>query len=263
MTITQRHEFGNFCWIDLSTKDPAQAKRFYGELFGWSFTDNPGPEGMTYTMVQHLGKNVAGMFKEDSPEVHPHWNAYVRVKNADETVEKAKKAGGKIISPNNSGKAWDVMDQGRMALLQDPSGAIVGIWEGKKHTGAEVFEQPSTLAWNEILTNDTAKAKEFFPKVFGWKVHDEKEMHYTLFMQGEPEYHTGGLMQIDPNWGPVPPAWHTYFAVENADKSVEKAKKLGARVNHGPMDIPNVGRFAMLMDPGHAPFSIIQSFRKL
>jgi predicted enzyme related to lactoylglutathione lyase len=260
MTITPRHEHGNFCWVDLGTKDTQGAKRFYGELFGWSFEDAPSSPDMAYTMVKLNGKQVAGLFEEPMPNVPPHWTSYVSVKNADEIAERVKKNGGKLMGPPGVEGAFDVSDVGRMALFQDPTGAILGIWQPKKHTGADVYDVPGSLTWNECLTNNPQKAKDFYTQVFGWKLKEEATMHYTLFMQGDPEYHVGGLMQIDPKWGPVPPNWAVYFQVEDADKTCEKTKKLGGRVMMPPMDIENVGRFAWMMDPQGGMFAVIKSF---
>jgi uncharacterized protein len=266
MTIGKRHEHGNFCWADLGTRDTAGAKRFYGELFGWSFEDQPGAPGMVYTIAKLSGKEVCGLFHETTPNVPPHWTSYVAVKNADEIAARVRKHGGKMMEMGKApgeGNAFDVPgDVGRMALFQDPTGAVVAAWQAKKHAGAEVYDQPGSLTWNELVTNDVEKAKEFYSKVFDWRVRVDPDMQYTLFEQGDPQYHTAGMMKIDPKWGPMRPNWAVYFDVANADETADRAKKLGGKVLMPPMDIPKVGRFAWAMDPQGGAFAFIKQVER-
>ena len=81
-------------------------------------------------------------------------------------------------------------------------------------------------------------------------------MPYTEFMNGDT--HAGGMMQIGPHMGPVPPHWGIYFAVEDCDATFQQATSLGAQTIVPPMDIENVGRFSTIRDPQGAVFSIIK-----
>jgi predicted enzyme related to lactoylglutathione lyase len=115
----------------------------------------------------------------------------------------------------------------------------------------------NSLCWNELLTNDTEKAKDFYTKLFGWNSKtDSGETPYTEWINGEE--HIGGMMQIQPHMGPMPPNWGIYISVDDCDAKVEQAKSLGARVYVPPMDIPHVGRFSVLSDPQGAVFNIIK-----
>ena len=116
------HKPGSFCWIELSTTDQSAAKTFYDSLFGWTANDVPmGPDGV-YTMFQLAGRTTAAAATlrpvQHEAKVSPHWMLYIAVENADATAERAAKAGGKILAP-----PFDVMDAGRMAVIQDPTGA--------------------------------------------------------------------------------------------------------------------------------------------
>jgi uncharacterized protein len=254
-TQTQmEHAPGSFCWIELATTDGPGARKFYGDLFGWEAQDTPVGPDMVYTILKLNGKDVGALYQkgEMMKDVPTHWASYVSVANADENVAKAQSLGGTIIK-----EAFDVMDVGRMAVIGDPTGAVFCIWQPKAHQGVGVKGEPNSLTWNELLTNDTAKASEFYTKLFGWqdKTHGDG-MHYTEFMNADA--HVGGMMQIQPQMGPIPPHWGIYFAVEDVDASAEKAKSLGASLVVPPMDIENVGRFSTIRDPQGAVFSVIK-----
>ena len=209
---------------------------------------------MVYTMLRLNGKDVGALFEkgETMKDMPTYWASYISVASADETVAKAKALGGSIMK-----EAFDVMDVGRMAVIADPTGAHFCIWEPKKHQGIGVKGEPNSLTWNELLTNDTAKAGDFYTKLFGWVANTHgAPVPYTEFMNGDA--HAGGMMQIQPGWGPVPPHWGIYFAVEDTDAAFAKATSLGAAAIVPPMDIEKVGRFATIKDPQGAVFSIIK-----
>ncbi|HXI23333.1 MAG TPA: VOC family protein [Pyrinomonadaceae bacterium] len=254
-TQTQmEHAPGSFCWIELATTDGPGAKKFYGELFGWEAQDMPIGPDMVYTMLKLNGKDVAALYQkgEQMKDVPTHWASYVSVTSADETAAKAKALGGNVIQ-----EPFDVMDVGRMAVVSDPTGAVFSIWQPKLHKGVGVKGEIGSLCWDELLTNDTEKAKDFYTKLFDWTAKtDSGEMPYTEWINGED--HIGGMMQIQPFMGPIPPNWGIYIAVADCDGTVEKATSLGARTYVPPTDIPNVGRFAVLADPQGAVFNVIK-----
>ena len=248
---------GSFCWFELGTSDAESAKRFYTELFGWTTNDAPAGPDMIYTMLQRDGKDVGALYQlteqHKSQGVPPHWMTYISVANADEGAAKAKELAGTIAMD-----PFDVMDVGRMALIQDPTGAMFAIWQARTHKGAQLKDEPNTLCWNELATRDTAKAGEFYTKLFGWdtKVSDMGPMKYTEFINKGA--HIGGMLPIAPEWGDVPPHWLGYIAVEDCDATANKAQALGAEIKSPPMDIPNAGRFAVIQDPQGAVFAIIK-----
>ena len=245
---------GTFCWAELATTDGPSAKKFYGELFGWEADDIPIGPDMVYTMLKLDGKLVGALFQKDETmkDVPTHWASYVSVTSADEIAAKAKSLGGTVMK-----EPFDVFDAGRMAVIIDPTGAAFCIWQAGKHAGFEIKGQPNTVSWNELLTTDSARAIDFYTKLFGWEANThEGAMPYTEWMNGTE--HAGGMMQIAPHMGPVPPHWGIYFAVDDCDATFQKATTLSAKAIVPPMDIPNVGRFATIMDPQSAGFSIIK-----
>ena len=248
---------GTFCWVELGTSDSEAAKKFYTELFGWDFTDNPVGPGMIYTILKQDGKDVGALYQL-MPEmtaqgIPPHWLSYVSVTSADETAAKAKEAGGTLMK-----EPFDVFTVGRMAVVRDPTSAVFALWQAGTHHGAGVVNVPNSLVWNELMTTDTAKAGDFYATLFGWtKDVQQFGMQYTIFKNGDRG--AGGMFAIAPEMGPVPPNWTVYFAVDDCDATAEKAASLGGQIMKPAEDIPGVGRFAILLDPQRAAFAIIKT----
>jgi predicted enzyme related to lactoylglutathione lyase len=257
MQETPDYAPGTFCWIELATSDNEAAKKFYTELFGWTFTDNPMGPDMVYTMLKKDDQEIGALYKM-MPEmkergIPPHWMSYAATPNADDAAAKAESLGGTIMQP-----PFDVMEHGRMAVIQDPTGAVFSLWQPKQHRGASLVNAPGSLCWNELMTTDTKKAGDFYSGLFGWgkDVQNFGPMEYTMFTnEGRP---TSGMLQITPEMGPIPPNWLVYFAVDDCDATVQKASELGANVMKPADDIPGIGRFAILTDPQGAAFATIK-----
>jgi predicted enzyme related to lactoylglutathione lyase len=248
---------GTFCWVELGTTDGEGAKKFYTELFGWTFEDKPIGPGGVYTMLFQDGKDVGALYEMPaemrSLGVPPHWLSYVSVASADESAAKAKSLGATLMK-----EPFDVFTVGRMAVIQDPTGAVFALWQPGTHKGASLVNVPNSLCWNELATPDTEKAGDFYTGLFGWgkKVQDLGPMTYTSFINGERP--AGGMYTPPPEMGELPPHWLLYFAVDDCDSKVTKANELGANTLSPPMDIPGIGRFSILQDPQGAAFAIVR-----
>jgi predicted enzyme related to lactoylglutathione lyase len=257
MTEYAAHVPGTFCWPELATSDRPGAAAFYGSLFGWQAVDHPAGPGETYTMFQLRGHDVAAAYTLRADErqrgMPPRWNAYVSVVDADAAARRAQELGGTVLAP-----PFDVMDAGRMAVLQDPAGAVVAVWQPKRHIGARLLREPGALGWTELVTRDTAAAERFYTRLFGWEAAQGATgatgyMEFKVAGQSH-----AGMMAIDPAWGEMRPCWIPYFEVADCDAAVRKAESLGGRVNVPPTDLAGVGRFAMLADPQGALFYVIK-----
>jgi predicted enzyme related to lactoylglutathione lyase len=256
MTEMSKYAPGTFSWVDLSTTSAAGAKTFYASLFGWTHEDMPAGDAGIYTMFSLRGKAVAGMSEMSADQQAqgqpPFWLSYVTVADATASAEKATTLGGTLMMP-----PMDVMDAGRMSLIQDPTGAVFAIWEPGEHIGAGIVNEHASLSWNELVTRDTNRATEFYTQLFDWgaEVQDMPNMRYTTFKVGERM--NGGMMPMDEQWEGIPPHWMVYFAVTDVDASANQAKELGASIHVPPTDIPSIGRFSMVQDPQGAAFTII------
>jgi len=248
---------GTFCWVELGTSNAEEAKKFYTTLFGWGFTDNPMGPSEVYTILKLDDKDVGALYQLNSEMtaqgIPPHWLSYVSVTSADETAQKIKDAGGTLMK-----EPFDVFTVGRMAVVNDPTGAVFALWQPGTHKGAGISNVPNSFCWNELATSDTARAGDFYSTVFGWgkNVQQMGPMTYTSFMNGDRP--AGGMYKPSPEMGNVPPHWLVYFAVEDTDATVKKAGELGAKTVAPPMDIPGTGRFAIIQDPQGAFFGVIK-----
>lgn len=253
MPVVERHTPGNFCWFELGTSDWKAAKNFYTHLFGWGINEVPmGPDSPPYVMLRKNGKDVGALYQMSAEQAHhmpPNWLTYISVASADEAAKNAKSLRGKAIQ-----EPFDVFDFGRMAVLQDPQGAVFAVWEAKKHIGVRVFGESGSFCWAELDTTDPKAAAPFYKSLFGWRTKDSDEYVEWISDEGP----IGGMMQIPPEWGPVPPNWLNYVAVDDCDRMVKKAEAAGAAVIVSPTDIPNAGRFSVLKDPQGAVFAIIK-----
>jgi predicted enzyme related to lactoylglutathione lyase len=255
MTVMERYAPGTFCWADLGTPDARGAKRFYTGLFGWQAEDRPVGSDAYYTMFSVGGRLVAALYQQDAqPDqaAPPHWLSYVSVHAAGPTAHRARELGGTVVD-----EAFDVLDVGRMAVIRDPTGAVVALWEPRRHIGAGVVGEPGTPCWNELVTSDPDCAGAFYAALLGWRCesHPLGSSTYTYCRRGESL--AGGMRPFDDD-GPVTPYWLLYFAVEDCEATAAKAASLGGRVRLPPTDGPRVGRFAVLQDPQGALFAVIR-----
>ncbi|MGH9023112.1 MAG: VOC family protein [Acidimicrobiia bacterium] len=248
---------GTPSWIDIGT-DVEAATQFYGPLFDWDSADaGPVEETGGYGFFTKGGKLVAGYGPQQHPGP-PYWTSYISVADADDVAKRVEAAGGKVImSP------MEVMTAGRMAVFQDPQGAFISAWEPKEHQGAQLVNEPGTLFWNELNTRDVDGSKRFYSAVFDWDpiTHEGGPMPYTEFRVGGNS--VAGMMAMPPMVpAEVPPHWLVYFAVEDTDATVARAKELGGAVRMPPMDITGVGRISVLADSKGATFAVIQPAAK-
>ena len=244
---------GSFCWADLATTDAAAAKHFYGEMFGWTAVDIPMPEG-AYTIFQSGGNDAAAMYPA-GPGMPAHWGVYFSVAAADESAAQVEPCGGKLIAG-----PFDAMDAGRMAVAQDPQGAVFSLWQAKRHIGATHGGPLGQVVWPELATGDPAGAAGFYTRLFGWKTKPETvgaDAPYAEWLnQGAS---IGGLMPMQGDqWQGIPPHWMIYITVADCTDRAARAGQLGGKICVTPRDIPNVGRFSVIFDPQGAAFSIIQ-----
>jgi uncharacterized protein len=250
MSERASYEPGTPSWVDLSTPDPAAAKRFYGELFGWEAEDaGPPEETGGYAMFRLRGKLIAGVSPLMSDDQPPMWATYISTDDADAVVARAKDAGGQAMFD-----PMDVMDAGRMCVFAHPATGAFGAWQAGNHKGAELVNEPGALTWNQLHTRDQAGAAAFYEAVFGWKLGDFGGM--PMFSLGERGVASVGEM---PPGTPdqVPAFWMTIFASADTDATAARAAELGGRVLAEPFDIEGVGRFAVLADPQGVAFGVI------
>jgi predicted enzyme related to lactoylglutathione lyase len=236
---------GTFVWHEHVSSDPKQAQDFYAQLFGWEY-DVFKPGEVDYAMISSNGQMHGGFppVPEGTPTM---WTGNVQVESTDETVAKAQAAGGKLVNG-----PMDIPEVGRHGVIADPQGAVVAVFqpssEGPQSTGVFV--------WDELGTQDVEGSEAFYADVFGWTTEEMGAEYggYKTFQSGETR--VGGLMKMPD--ASIPSMWAPYVAVEDADATIAKVKELGGSAVMEPMDVPNIGRIAMLKDPQGGVLGIIK-----
>lgn len=120
---------GEFVWNELATTNVQAAKDFYGKMFGWEFVETK-VDGMTYTLAKKGNKEFGGIWEIPSAlqnQIPPHWLAYISVDNIQQALEKARQNGATLVKPIQ--KAGDM---GLFAIIKDPAGAYVALWQSLK-----------------------------------------------------------------------------------------------------------------------------------
>jgi uncharacterized protein len=268
--MSQRDGFqpGVPCWVDTWQPDAEAAAAFYGRLFGWD-TENTMPAEVPgqHFMCRLRGRDVAAIASR--PQAAPPvtaWTTYVWMDDAAQTASRAGEAGGSVLV-----EPFESLDGGRIAIIADPAGAAIGVWQPGAHRGAQLVNEPGAWSMSALSTPDPEGSKRFCGAVFGWEdeTFDLGEAQTTMFkvpgyVGGQPQQPVARdvvatMMPSAGDQGEAPPSWNVDFWTWNVDQSVGKAADLGGKVITGPYDVPDVGmRQAVIEDPQGATLSLTQ-----
>jgi predicted enzyme related to lactoylglutathione lyase len=113
--------------------------------------------------------------------------------------------------------------------------------------------------WYELMTSDQPAAEKFYRAVVGWKMEqfDQSNTRYTVLSAGD--HGIGGVMALPAEAAAagLKPGWMGYVGVADTDATAKRIADTGGRVHRAPADIPDVGRFAVVADPGGAMFQLL------
>lgn len=250
MTIRENVPHGAPCWVDLMSSDPEASKAFYGALFGWE-AEAPNPEFGGYTNLTKDGDPVAGLM-QSQPDMGPRdvWSVYLAVDDAATTLEAATAAGGTVVVD-----AMPVAELGTMAVVIDPGGAAIGMWQPGTHRGGLVATTGAPCHF-ELHTRDYDTSVGFYRTVFGWKPEpvDTPDFRYTVLDM--PPGEGAGIMDATtflPDG--VPAQWLVYFAVDDAAAALARVEELGGTTLTAAEATP-YGTLATATDPNGATFKL-------
>lgn len=250
---------GTPSWIEHSSPDPQASREFYGRLFGWDYDDQPmgdDPSAGVYSVAMKEGDTVAGLGPQmgDMQGQPASWGVYLAADDVDAAAAKARDAGGQVVV-----EPMDIGQSGRIAWVQDPIGAMVGLWGSGPETPAVRANEHGTNVWNELVTADVAKAAPFYDAVFGLGAEQMQmegaEQPYTTFTV-DGKVVAGSMAPQAPE---TPPHWSVCFNVDDADAAAALARELGGQELAAPFDVPGIGRIAVLADPQGGMFSLMQN----
>jgi predicted enzyme related to lactoylglutathione lyase len=264
------------CWVDCTQHDVDEAVAFYGGVFGWEYEERPVPPGARYLVARKDGEVVGGLGTPSpgGPDA-ARWTTYVAVESVDATVAQVESLGGTVSSP-----AEDAGPAGRSALVLDPLGAEIGLWQQGRRIGAERVNVDGGWVFSDLLTDEPDQAAGFYRQIFGWEARAVSfdggdAAHATMW--AKPGY-GDALAEIDPTirerhasaqipegftdavgWlvssSDRPAWWRVTFATDDPDHLAEMAEKLGGSVLEPPHDAGPV-REALLADPAGARFVV-------
>ncbi len=247
---------GTPVWLDYGSNNISASREFYQELFDWQF-EELGPDVNDYNLV-HCGEALVGGLMDVSGQQCPkggpipsEWGVFLAVNDLEARCAKAKAAGGQVVI-----EAMPVGDSGRWALVVDPTGAAVAMWQAKELDSYDFVGSPGTPVWFELMTKDYAAATEFYRDVFDFDIQ-------PMFEDGDMRYATNGPADVATSGICAAPwlgeddnsYWRIYFGVDGADAAAEKVTALGGKVTDGPEDSP-FGRIVTVRDPEGATFQL-------
>lgn len=242
---------GSPCWVDLMVSDLGAATAFYGDVLGWTFDGQDDPDGLTYLTALCDGVPAAAIGRlpagQDQPE--PAWTTYLATPDIEATAAAATAAGAELLVPPGTAD-----EAGRFAVLADPTGALVGLWQAAAHIGAGVTDVPGSVTWNELLTPQWARAKDFYAEVLGFTYQDMSgpDFEYASFsVDGRLAGGIGGRGATGEE-----ATWLVYFKVADVDAAVATADGHGATVLKAPWD-STFGRIALLRGPAGERFALL------
>ncbi|MFI2643408.1 VOC family protein [Streptomyces sp. NPDC018610] len=241
------------CWVDLTVPDLEAGKRFYGELFGWTFEAGAAESGH-YTPALKDGKNVAALAPAEGGDP-AGWNLYFATPDAEALSRRIGEAGGKVTAGPSA-----VADAGTLLVATDPGGASFGAWQPGTRTGFEAQGAPGSFFWPEIYTRDKDAVDPFYESVFGFtgqQISEGTEFDFKLWFLPGAQQPVAGRLQMGP-FIPVEVPAHAlvYFSVEDTDLTVAKVRELGGSVSREPSDSP-FGRSALVADDQGARFAVM------
>jgi hypothetical protein len=254
MPIRDSAPIGSPCWADLWTSDVEGSRTFYSELFGWE-AQEPSPEFGGYFMFTRNGVPTAGgMGDMGEARADNTWKIYLNTDDIAKTLQAAEAEGAQVISP-----AMAVADLGTQAVLNDPTGAHLGVWQPGTFPGFTVLGEHGAPAWFELLTRDHATATAFYRSVFRWDTNtigDTDEFRYTTMRDPGSDGELAGIMDASAFLpAGAPSHWSIYWEVDDADAAIAKVKALGGAVVVNFEDTP-YGRLATVSDPAGAQFKL-------
>lgn len=242
-TATKSRLPGKFVWADLVTDDVVTARKFYAQLFGWTFRDVGN-----YTIAANDERPLAGMFQRPRPtnsEAKPRWFGYVSVKSVSKAQKVITEGGGKVVAA-----AQKLPERGEQAVFTDPEGAVFGVIRSQGGDPMDFQPDIGDWVWIQLLSRDGKKAAEFYQKLAGYEIVENTETNrisdYILTSDG---FARATVRTIPSGNEQVPPNWLPFVRVKSVTESVAKAKELGGKVWLEPKDELFKGKVAIVADP--------------
>ncbi|MET8246142.1 VOC family protein [Streptomyces sp. NPDC005202] len=230
---------GVCCWVDAQLPDVEAGKRFYGELFGWSFDEQPAYGSSVWARLD--GEPVAALAPKTDGRMPTVWTVYFATPDAEALAERIRAHGGQVVTA-----PMPVDGLGTIGLAADAEGAVFGLWQPGSHTGFGRRHAVGTFVWAELYARDTDAANAFYGGLF----------HDALFgPDAEPDFGRAPVSDVFPP--EMPPHFLVHFRVEDCEAALGTVGRLGGRVQVPPFET-SYGNVAVVLDNQGASFAVLQ-----
>lgn len=248
--VTEHPLDGTPTWINLMVPDVERAKEFYGGLFGWTFAAGPAETSQTLCLLD--GRTAAGLMEHIAPEVTAlTWYVYLATAQLEQTLQRAVAAGAEVIND-----PIELPGQGTFAIVRDPGGAIIGLWQGEAGIGCTVVNEPGALVRSDLVTPDPLYAKDFYPAIFDYTTDTYDGvpgLDFTYLLRAD-GHRIGGILG---DAAAEHSEWVVCFDVVDLEAASQHVIELGGRVARA--DISYLyGDFAVVHDPFGTKFALVQ-----
>jgi len=228
------------CWVDAQLPDVEAGRRFYGELFAWTFEDPPEAYGGAVWALSE-GEPVAALARKADGRLPSVWTVYFATPDIEGLADRVWAAGGQVITA-----PVPVGELGTAALVTDEEGAVFGLWQPGTHPGFTRRHEPGTFAWAELYARDTEAADTFYGGLF----------HDALFgPQAHPDFGRALVADVFP--AEMPPHFLVHFAVADCEEVLGAVNRLGGRVQAPPFET-SYGKVAVVTDNQGASFAVLE-----
>lgn len=241
-------------WADITVPDLAAAQRFYGGLLGWEFSEGH-PEAGGYVTASVGGHRVAGLLgaQDARAGAAAAWCVYLATDDVTLATGHAVAAGAQLLAG-----PMTVLGLGDIAVLADPAGAVVGLFQAGTHSGWDVTDVPGAFVWAEQMSHRPELSRRFYTDLFGYEQTDMSAPDFTytsLAVGGTPAVGVGGYgAGVGQD---VPAAWTWYVAVPDAAEAARRVPELGGGVVSGPEDTP-YGRLVLAHGPAGEVVALLE-----
>ena len=225
------------CWVDAQLPDLAAGRRFYGELFGWTFEEAYGGS----VWARKDSEAVAALAHKADGRMPTVWTVYFATPDVVRLSGRIREAGGQVVmAPVALGEL------GTAVLAADTEGAVFGLWQAARHPGFGTRHKPGTFGWAELYARDTETANNFYGGLFT----------DALFgPDAAPDFGRAPVSDVFPV--EMPPHFLVHFRVEDIEPVLGAVQRLGGRVQV-PLFETSYGKVAVVTDNQGASFALLQ-----
>ncbi len=218
-----------------------------GTMVQEAFETHPAIRQACDLHIRHHADKVAAMIREAREHYCPTapWTAESLAQFTQAAIQ-----GGFILAKAQNGP------EAAIDSLRHLRRYVEMLFEVPPTEEERTMTKPAPFIWHDLMTTDVKAAEKFYAAVVGWNINDGgmPEMNYRVLNAGDAG--VGGIMGTMP--GGPPPMWTGYVYSSDVDADAAHAAKLGGSVCKAPEDIPGVGRFAVIADPGGAMLNIFK-----